>query len=114
MEAAATTAPPANMNIATTRSIASGAARQAMVLAATIHPRRSTATVPAATSASGAAPPPMAPAATTARPASMRSKQVRRKRKDEDETACRFNVSAAGKALDVRFSHWYERLCRAT
>ena len=74
MGAAATTAPPANMNIATTRSIASGAARQAMVLAATIHPRRSTATVPAATSASGAAPPPTAPAATTARPGSMRSK----------------------------------------
>ena len=73
MGAAATTVPPVSMNIATTRSIANTAARQAMVLAATIHPRRSTATVPAATSASGAAPPPTAPAATTARPGSMRS-----------------------------------------
>ena len=76
MGAVATTAPPASMNIATTRSIASGAVRQAMALAATIHPRRSTATALAATSASGAAPPPTAPAATTARPASMRNKIV--------------------------------------
>ena len=79
MGAAATTAPPANMNIATTRSIANTAARQAMVLAAmvlaaTIHPRRSTATALAATSASGAAPHPTAPVATTARPGGMRSK----------------------------------------
>ena len=56
----------------------------------------------------------MVAAAITARPASMRSKQVRRKRKDEDETACRFNVGAAGKALDVRFSHWHKGLCCAT
>ena len=76
MGAAATTAPPASMNIATTRSIANTAARQAMVRAATIHPRRSTATALVATSASGAAPPPTAPAATTVRPASMRSKIV--------------------------------------
>ena len=114
MGAAATTAPPVSMNIATTRSIVNTAARQAMALAATIHPRRSTATALAATNASGAAPPPTAPAASTARPASMRSKHVRRKRKDEDETACRFNVSAAGKALDVRFSHWHKGLCCAT
>jgi len=43
MGAAATTAPPVSMNIATMRSIANTVARQAMALAATIHPRRSTA-----------------------------------------------------------------------
>jgi len=73
MGTAATTARQGSMNIAMTRSIANTAARQATARAATIHPRRSTATAPAATSASGAAPPPTAPAVTTARPASMRS-----------------------------------------
>ena len=74
MGAAATTAPPASMNTAMTRSSASGAARRVMARAATIRPRRSTATAPAATSASGAVPPPPDPAASTARPDDMRSK----------------------------------------
>jgi hypothetical protein len=55
------------------RSTANGAARQATARAAIIRPRRSIATVLAATSASGAAQPPTAPAATTAQPASTRS-----------------------------------------
>ena len=84
MGAVATTAPPVSMNIATTRSIANTAARQAMALAATIPPRRSTATALAATSASGAAPHPMVPAASTARLESMRSEAMRRRKRAEE------------------------------
>mgnify|MGYP003309335849 CR=1 FL=1 len=60
-------------SIATTRSIANGAARLATAQAAIIRLRRSIATAQAAISASGADQPPTAPAATTAQPASTRS-----------------------------------------
>lgn len=73
MEAAVTTAPPASMRIATTRRISNTAARRVTVRTATIHPRRSAATAPEATSVSGVAPPLTAPAVTTARRESMRS-----------------------------------------
>lgn len=73
MVAAAITARRRSTSIVTMRSIANGAARLATARAATIRPRKSIATAPAATSASGVAQPPTALAATTAQLASMRS-----------------------------------------
>lgn len=73
MVAAVITARRRSTSIATTRSVANGAARLPTAQAAIIRPRKSIATVPAATSASGAAQPPMALAATIAQPASTRS-----------------------------------------
>lgn len=76
MAPVATTARRRSTSIATTRSIANGAARRATARAAIIRQRRSIATAPAAISASGAAQPPTALAATTAQPASTRSEEI--------------------------------------
>jgi hypothetical protein len=78
MVAAVITVRRRSTSIATTRSIANGAARLPTAQAAIIRLRRNTATAPVATSASGAAQPPTAPAATTAQPASTRSKEPKR------------------------------------